>query len=102
MFSLDPDENSIILYFICVFTVCQSTHLGVSSIQRVKGLIKYSVCSYKSMCAYEVRYSKHLELLYSENNISSSGNVCEMPLDTGLDEGTVWMAVRLRHSVETY
>ena len=29
---------SIMLHFILVFTVCQSTYLGVSSIQRVKSV----------------------------------------------------------------
>ena len=32
--SVDPDE--IMQHFIWVFTVCQSMHLGVNSIQRVK------------------------------------------------------------------
>ena len=31
--STDPGE---MWHFICVFTACQSTHLGVTSIQRVK------------------------------------------------------------------
>ena len=35
--SEDPDEISIMLHFICVFTVCKSTRFrGVSQIQRVK------------------------------------------------------------------
>ena len=32
----DPDEMQQMLHFIWVFTVCQSTHLAVSSIKRVK------------------------------------------------------------------
>ena len=34
--SADPDEMLHSADFICVFTVYQSTHLGVSSVQRVK------------------------------------------------------------------
>ena len=34
--SADPDECSVMLHFIWVFTICQSAHLGVSSLQRVK------------------------------------------------------------------
>ena len=38
--SENPDEMQDYLHFIWVFTVCQSTHLGVSrtSIQRIKCL----------------------------------------------------------------
>ena len=32
---------SIMLHFICVFTVCQNTYLGVSSIQRFKIALKF-------------------------------------------------------------
>ena len=37
--SVDPDEMQhdaafLMLHFICVFTVCRSTHLAVSSIHR--------------------------------------------------------------------
>ena len=34
--SVDPDEMPHMWHFIWVFTVCKSTHLGVSNIQRVK------------------------------------------------------------------
>ena len=36
--SVDPDEISMLLHFIGVFTVCKSTCLGVSRIQRDKNL----------------------------------------------------------------
>ena len=36
--STDPNEMQHNAAFIWVFTVCQSSHLGVSSIQRVKQL----------------------------------------------------------------
>ena len=32
--SADSDETLYLCHFICIFTVCQSTHLGVSSKQR--------------------------------------------------------------------
>ena len=38
--SVDPDE---MLHFIWVFTVCQNTHLGVSSIQRVNCTNRFSL-----------------------------------------------------------
>ena len=34
--SVDPDEMPHMRHFIRVFTVCKSTHLGVTSIQTVK------------------------------------------------------------------
>ena len=34
--SVDTDEMLNIRNFICVFNVCQSTHLGVTGLQRVK------------------------------------------------------------------
>ena len=37
--SADPDEMSIMLHLIWVFTVFQSTHLGVIIIQRVKHVL---------------------------------------------------------------
>ena len=34
--SADPDEMSFLRHFLCVFTVCQISPIGVSSIQRVE------------------------------------------------------------------
>ena len=46
------------LYFIWVFTVCQSTHLRGSSIQRIKGESSFKVS--KKISIYKIILNKNL------------------------------------------
>ena len=54
--SVDPDECHMMWHFIRVFTVCKSTRLGVSHIQRVNRQFKFiHVMRYKRKIIGELR-----------------------------------------------